>query len=563
VTLSNLDWTIIVGYCLFAVSVGIYFAGRAGKDTSSFFLSGRNLPWWLAGTSMVATSFAADTPLAITGLVAKYGIAGNWLWWCFAFSSLMTVFFFSRLWRRAKVMTDVELTEIRYGGGAAATLRGFKALYMAIIYNCITMGWVILAMAKIFDVVLGWPRVQSVVLCVAIALIYSILSGLWGVVATDLLQFTLAMIGAVALAFITLGHVGGVDGLIGSLREVGKVDGGVLNFFPGAGPFALPLTIFFVYIGIQWWSYMGADGGGIIIQRISSTKDERNSFLSVLWHCIANYTLRPWPWIIVALASLVVYPDLADPEIGYPKMMVDFLPSGLRGMMIASFLAAFMSTIDTHLNWGASYLVNDFYRRFFVKDGTERHYVLVSRLCILVMVTLAAVTSYFMGSISEAWKFLWSIGAGAGLVLVLRWFWWRINAWSEISAMSASLVISIILTLYSPYDYGVRLTIIVLSSMAVWLLVTFLTSPVEDRVLRDFYSRIKPPGFWTRFAGAETVTGALSIKPLLLNWFIGLVFLFTLLFGIGEAILGTTLLGLVMIVFSMALLIVIMKRMKF
>jgi len=318
-TLSVLDWTIISGYCFFALAVGIYFSRRSGKDIQSFFISGRSLPWWLAGTSMVATSFAADTPLAITGLVAEYGIAGNWLWWSFALSSLMTVFFFSRLWRRAGVLTDVELTELRYGGKGAATLRGFKALYMAIPINCITMGWVILAMAKIFDIALGWPRIQSVVLCVAIALIYSVLSGLWGVVATDLLQFILAMIGSVVLAIFVLGEVGGVDGLALSLREAGKVEGGVMNFFPAAGPFALPLTIFLVYLGVQWWSNLISDGGGIIIQRVLSTKDERNSFLSTLWFCIAHYALRPWPWIVVALASLVVYPDLSDPEMGVPQ----------------------------------------------------------------------------------------------------------------------------------------------------------------------------------------------------------------------------------------------------
>jgi Na+/proline symporter len=562
-SLSSIDWVIIVGYCLFAVSVGIYFAGRAGKDTQSFFISSRNLPWWLAGTSMVATSFASDTPLAITGLVAKHGIAGNWLWWSFALSSLMTVFFFSRLWRRAGVMTDIELTELRYGGKGAATLRGFKALYMAIPINCITMGWVILAMAKIFDVALGWPRIQSVVLCVAIALLYSILSGLWGVVTTDLLQFVLAMIGSIVLAFFAIEGIGGVDNLIISLREAGRVEGGVMNFYPAAGPFALPLMTFMVYLGIQWWANLNADGGGIIIQRILSTRDERNSFLSTLWFCIAHYALRPWPWIIVALVSLVVYPDLSDPEMGYPKMMVEYLPTGLRGIMVASFLAAFMSTIDTHLNWGASYLVNDFYRRFLARNRDEKHYVLVSRLCLLVMVSLAAVFSYLMGSISEAWKFLWSVGSGVGLVLILRWFWWRINAWSEIAAMSASMFATIMLTLYSPFDYGLRLVLVVLTSLVVWVIVTFLTSPVDDKILVEFYQRVRPAGAWRRIAKAGGKVETLTIRSLLLNWLLGAVFLYTLMFGIGVTILGPVPRGLLLVVFSMVLFYFMWRRARF
>ncbi len=561
-TLSTLDWTIIVGYCFFAVAVGAYFAGRAGKDINSFFLSSRTLPWWLAGTSMVATSFASDTPLAITGLVAEFGIAGNWLWWSFGLGSLMTVFFFSRMWRRAQVVTDVELTEIRYSGRPAAILRGFKALYIAIPINCITMGWVILAMAKIFDVALGWPRLQSVALCVTLAVVYSILSGLWGVVATDLLQFILAMAGSVALAFYALGEVGGTEGLIFSLQESGKIQDGVLNFFPSTGALALPVTTFLVYLGVQWWSTLIADGGGIIIQRISATKDERNSFLSTLWFCIAHYALRPWPWIIVALASLVVYPDLSDPEMGYPRMMVDYLPSGLRGLMIASFLAAFMSTIDTHLNWGASYLVNDFYRRFLVRNGSARHYVFVSRVCVLIMVILAAGTSFLMDSISAAWKFLWSIGAGAGLVLILRWFWWRVNAWSEIAAMSASLVISLILTFYTPFDYGLRLVVVVLTSLAVWLLVTFMTAPVDEGTLRDFYRRVRPPGHWGRIASAESGE-VMTVGSMLLLWLLGIVFLFGLLFGVGTVILGSFTVGLSLVAVSAGLLGIIMKRMKF
>ncbi len=562
-TLSVLDWTIITGYCLFAVAVGLIFSGRASKDTKSYFLSGRALPWWLAGTSMVATSFASDTPLAVTGLVAKYGIAGNWLWWSFAMSSLMTVFFFSRLWRRARVLTDVELTELRYGGRPAATLRGFKALYMAIPINCITMGWVILAMAKIFDVVLGWPRFQSVALCVIIALAYSVMSGLWGVVATDLFQFILAMAGSVILAFFSLDAVGGIGGLVEGLKASGRVEGGVMNVYPAAGPLALPLTTFLIYLGVQWWSSLNADGGGIIIQRMSATRDEKNSFLSTLWFSVAHYALRPWPWIIVALASLLVYPNLSDPEMGYPKMMMDYLPSGLRGIMVVSFLAAFMSTIDTHLNWGASYLVNDFYRRFLAAGRSERHYVLVSRLCVVAMVILAAGTSYMMNSISGAWKFLWSIGAGAGLVLILRWFWWRINAWSEISAMIASLVISILLTTLTSLDYGPRLVIVVIASIAVWLPVTFLTAPVDGETLREFHRRVNPPGRWGSFAGMVPGGRAVPVGSLLIDWVLGTVFLFSLLFGIGEAILGPTPNGLALLGLSMVLLGIIWKRMSF
>jgi Na+/proline symporter len=558
--LSTLDWGIIAGYCLFAVGVGIAFARRAGADTGSFFLSGRGLPWWLAGTSMVATSFASDTPLAVTGLVAKYGIAGNWLWWCFAFSSLMTVFFFSRLWRRARVVTDVELTELRYGGRPAAVLRGFKALYMAIPINCITMGWVILAMAKIFDAALGWPRVQSVILCVAIALVYSILSGLWGVVATDMLQFVLAMTGSVALAVVALDHVGGVDRLVAALNVPGGPGEGALDFFPGAGPLALPLTTFLVYIGVQWYSSFNADGGGIIIQRISAGRDERDSFLSTLWFCVAHYALRPWPWIVVALASLVVYPGLADPEMGYPKMMVDLLPSGWRGIMIASLLAAFMSTIDTHLNWGASYLVNDVYRRFLAPGRGERHYVLVSRLAILFMVLLAGGTSLLMESVSGAWMFLWSLGAGAGLVLILRWFWWRINAWSEIAAMVASLAATLLLTAFTSLEHGSRLIVVVVASLAVWLVVTFLTAPVDETTLRDFVRRVRPPGRWGPIAAGMERGAVAPVGPLLVSWVIGVVAVFALTFGLGRAILGDPATGGALIAGSLLLLAVVLKR---
>ncbi|MEK9138065.1 MAG: sodium:solute symporter family protein, partial [Bacteroidota bacterium] len=433
--LHLIDWLLIILYFLLSAAVGFYYSRRAGKSTTEFFLSGRNLPWWLAGTSMVATTFAADTPLAVTELVAQNGIAGNWLWWNMAFGGMFTVFFFARLWRRAGIMTDVELTELRYSGRPAAFLRGFRAMYLGVFMNCVIMGWVNLAMASILQGLFDIPQEQVlwyVVGSMILTALYSATSGLWGVAVTDVVQFVIAMGGTIVLAFVVLGlpEVGGIAGL----QE--KLPATTFQFLPsigeggvGAGTaLALTLTAFLAYIGIQWWAswYPGAEpgGGGYVAQRMMSAKDEKHSLLATLWFTVAHYCLRPWPWILTGLATLVLYPNLSatDKKLGYVLAMKDHLPAGLLGLLVAAFFAAYMSTIATHLNWGTSYVINDFYKRFVKRDGDEKHYILISRLATGFMMIVSIIVTANMQTISGAWSFIIEAGAGLGLVLILRWF---------------------------------------------------------------------------------------------------------------------------------------------
>ncbi len=545
--LSPIDGVIIISYILFALGLGIYYSKRAGRNINEFFVSGRNLPWWLAGTSMVATTFAADTPLAVTGLVVKDGIAGNWLWWNMVLSGMLATFLFSRLWRRAEVITDVELTELRYSGRSASLLRGFRALYIGLPINCITMGWVILAMQKIIVLTFGLPdtgtsKVLVVLACMLIAGIYCALSGFWGVVITDLVQFGMAMIGSIALAVIAVNKIGGISPLKTKLSEVHGADHSILHFFPDFGAGEMAILTFGVYLGVQWWAANGVDGGGYIAQRMFAAKDERNTLLATLWFNIAHYTLRPWPWILVALVSMVVYPNLSDPEAGYPMLMLAYLPTGLLGLMLTAFLAAFMSTIDTHLNWGASYLVNDFYKRFFRSEADDHHYVVISRISVVLIMLVAGVTSLFMNSIAGAWKFLIALNAGIGLVQILRWYWWRINAWSEIAAMVTSAVVStIVFTLPQTKDnFAYQMLIIVPASTLVWFVTTLITAPVSQEQLIAFYQRVRPNGgWWGRIPSLANVQPiAESRTPGLLNWVLGSAFVYCTLFGIGKLLLG-------------------------
>src|SRR5256714_11979302 len=381
--LTALDWAIVAAYFLFNLAVGFYYKSRAGKSTGEFFLSGRNVPWWLAGTSMVATTFAADTPLAVTGMVARNGIAGNWLWWNFVFSGMLTVFFYARLWRRAGVMTDIEVAEIRYAGKTAAFLRGFRALYLGILINCIILGWVNLAMVKILQLIFGVGKFEALVIVlgmIALTSAISTLSGLWGVLVTDVFQFVVKMSMVIILAVFAVRAVGGMEAMKTKLIANGRGD--VLSFIPDMNSAWMPMITFLVYISLNWWAtwYPGAEpgGGGYVAQRMFSAKDERHSMLATVWFNIAHYAIRPWPWILVALASLILFPGLEDPETGYIRVMIDYLPASLRGLMVAAFAAAYMSTIATQLNWGASYLVNDFYRRFVRREASEPHYVLAS-----------------------------------------------------------------------------------------------------------------------------------------------------------------------------------------
>ncbi|MGE3191345.1 MAG: sodium:solute symporter family protein, partial [Vicinamibacterales bacterium] len=401
-SLAPIDWAIIAATFAGAAAIGLLLARRGGRSVTDFFLGGRRLPWWLAGTSMVATTFAADTPLAVAGLVAANGISGNWIWWSAALGSALTVFFFARLWRRAGILTDVELAELRYSGRPAALLRAFRAVYLGLPINCVVMGWVNLAMAKVLSVTLGWDRLTAVFVSLAVTGIYSALGGLWGVVVTDMAQFALAMTGSVALAWFALRapEVGGLAGL------AERLPAGSLDFVPAfgaggvAGAASLPLTAFLAYVTVQWWAswYPGQEpgGGGYVAQRMMSAKDERHAFLATLWFTVAHYCLRPWPWILVGLASVILYPGLTDKEAGYVLVLRDYLPPGWRGLLLGAFFAAYMSTISTQLNWGTSYLVNDVYRRFVRADAPERHYVSVSRVTTVALMVLSGVVTLYL-----------------------------------------------------------------------------------------------------------------------------------------------------------------------
>src|SRR5437867_11616032 len=493
--LTLLDWIVIAAYFLFNLSIGIYYARRARGSTSEFFLSGRDVPWWLAGTSMVATTFAADTPLAVTGFVAKNGIAGNWLWWNFVMSGMLTVFLYARLWRRAGVMTDIEFAELRYSGKPAAFLRGFRSLYLGLPINCIILGWVNLAMVKIIEITLGLDKRGAILVVIGMLLFtafYTAISGLWGVLVTDLFQFVLKMGMVIVLAILAVKAVGGIDALklkIAQLDAAGGQAESRLSFFPDLDSVWMPAITLFVYLAVNWWAswYPGAEpgGGGYVAQRIFSAKDERHGLLATLWFNVAHYALRPWPWILTALASLILYPELKDKESGYIQTLMDpnVFPVYLRGLMLAAFAAAYMSTIGTQLNWGASYVINDFYRRFWVRDKQERHYVVASQVTTLLLMVVSLVVTMNLDSIESAWKLLLVTGAGTGTVLLLRWFWWRVNAWSEVSAMIAAAAVSLYLQLHlkwdsdQPRDFAYLMLVTVAITTAAWLAVTLLTAP--------------------------------------------------------------------------------------
>ncbi len=569
--LTAVDWAIIGAYFLFNLAIGFYYKGRAGKNTGEFFLSGRNAPWWLAGTSMVATTFAADTPLAVTGMVARNGIAGNWLWWNSVASGMLTVFFYARLWRRSGVMTDVEFAEIRYAGKPAAFLRGFRALYLGIPINCIILGWVNLAMVKILSLILGVNKdwaLGIVVGIIALTSFISTLSGLWGVLVTDLFQFVIKMTMVIVLAVAAVQAVGGIDSMKNQLSAIDRAKGlatgtagSALSFVPDLNSAWMPMITFLVYISMNWWAtwYPGAEpgGGGYIAQRMFSAKDEKHSLLATLWFNIAHYAVRPWPWVLVGLAAVVLYQHdpafLKDPETGYIRVMIDHLPAWLRGTMVAAFAAAYMSTVGTQLNWGASYLINDFYRRFLRPSAPDRHYVRASQLATVLLTIISAIITRYMDSIAGAWQLLIVTGAGTGTVLILRWYWWRINAWSEVSAMASAFVVSVALqTVFGissadPRGFAYVMLITVSITTAVWLSVTFLTAPEPEEQLLKFYRRVRPSAtLWKPIARlAPDVSGRSDLKYNFFDWIAGCALIYGALFGAGKVILKDYLTGAV------------------
>jgi SSS family solute:Na+ symporter len=564
--LNIVDWLIIGAYFALSLAIGLYYAKRAGRSTEEYFLSDRSMPWWLAGTSMVATTFAADTPLAVTEMVARNGVAGNWLWWSMLANGMLTVFFFARLWRRAGVMTDVEFVELRYSGRPAAFLRGFRALYLGLPINLIIMGWVNLGMAKVLSGTLGLAKWQALALCLGITFIYSVLSGFWGVVVTDAVQFVIAMVGSIVLAIIAVNAVGGIGQLKSRLADITPAGGtepfgahATSMWSDASATWMLPVLTLAVYLGVNWWAswYPGSEpgGGGYVAQRIFSAKNEKHGLLATLWFTIAHYALRPWPWILVALCSLVLYPSGSvinpetgspDPAFGYVRVMTDYLPVGFRGLLLASFGAAYMSTISTQMNWGSSYLINDFYRRFVKRDATESHYVLASRIATLIIVLLSVGVTYYMNRITGGWELVLSLGAGTGLVYILRWYWWRVNAWSEISAMAAALFVSLTIQYFevfgsgTPEAFAKTILTTVGVTTAVWLVATYATEPEPQEKLVGFYRKVHPAGpGWRRVAKAAGLPENRSeILPNLFNWLLGVGLVYSMLFAIGEVVLG-------------------------
>ncbi len=587
--LSAIDWAIVIAYFALSTGIGLFFTKKGGESIEEYFLSGRNVSWWLAGASMVATTFAADTPLVVTGLVFANGVAGNWLWWSFLMSGMLTVFFFARLWRRAGVMTDVEFAELRYSGKPAAALRGFRALYLAIPINLIILGWVTKAMIKILTISLGLHPVDllgftvsgevlAVGICFIITVAYSTGAGMWAVLWTDLVQFVIKMSAVIILAVYAVRAVGGMDKLkAGLATHYGSSDAAIsvlpvhMTDHGFAGYTWMPLLTLAVFLSVQWWAawYPGAEpgGGGYVAQRIFSSKTERDGVLATLFFNVAHYAIRPWPWIVTALAAVLLYPNGIGPthdhEAAYVQAYVDLLPTPWRGVMMAGFAAAYMSTVGTQLNWGASYLVNDFYKRFINKTDSEKHYVTVSRWSTIFLFLGSIFVTWQLDTIASAWELLLALGSGTGLVLILRWYWSRINAWSEISAMIASFVVSFA-ALYlvkrslpagSPLVQTYVMLITVAVSTVVWVSVTYMTRPEPDAKLDAFYEKVRPggPGWRTvseRLGyGREQIPGGALAWT---NWLAGIIAVYASLFGIGKLVFGETMTGVVMLVVAAA-----------
>ncbi|WP_340103992.1 sodium:solute symporter family protein [Rhodohalobacter sp. 8-1] len=547
-----LDYTVIAAYVAIMVIVGYYSQKRGQEDLEDYFTGGKNLPWWLIGVSMVATTFAADTPLAVTGIIATEGIAGNWIWWNFMFSGLITVFLYAKLWKRADVITDVEFISIRYTGKPARILRGFRSLYLAFPINCIILGWVTVGMAKILTVLTGAGQWEVIIIMYVMIGVYIAFSGLWGVIVTDFIQFILAMFGTIMLAWYAVDFVGGLDGLQAELTALYGEGHTMLSINPLNSP-EIAIATALVWVGMMWWAswYPGSEpgGGGYIAQRMFSAKDETNAVGGTLLFNVAHFALRPWPWILVALVALVVYPGLDDPETGYPLLMLKLLPAGLLGLLAVAFLAAFVSTVSTHLNWGASYVVNDFYKPFLKpesdfesKAAAQKHYVMVSRWTTLLMMVAAVIVSLLFDTVRGGWEAILSIGAGTGLVYMLRWFWWRINAWSEISAMTAAAIGSFLAPAIGFDDFASKMIFTTIFATIIWVAVTFITKPDDEEVLQTFFDRVKPGGpGWKRFMRGGEIT--YSLLPGLGYAAISAVSIIAFLYGMGQIFFESALFG--------------------
>lgn len=557
------DWLIVLVYFALTMILGLYLARRASGSLADYFVSGRSLPWWLAGTSMAATTFSIDTPLYVAGVVGNRGIAGNWEWWSFGIAHVVMIYVFARLWRRSEVLTDAELTELRYGGRTAAVLRGTKAFLFAVPINCIGIGYAMLAMVKVIDALELWQslgitpgdglKLWSVIGVSVLVLIYSGFSGLWGVVITDFFQFVLALLGAFVVAAVAVNHMGGMRPLIEAAQQYTTQD--VLSFLPfhldGAGfrwseVAGITSSTFFAYVFIQWWSFRRSDGGGEFIQRLVAAKDESEAEKSAWLFNVLHYMIRTWPWVVVALAAIAIYPDLSDRELGYPKLMLDFLPPVVLGLVVASLLAAFMSTVSTLINWGASYLTNDLYYRFIKPQATQAELVLAGRIASAVVTVLGAMAAFFAEDVTTVFRLVIAIGTGPGLVLILRWFWWRVNAAAELASMIGGFVIGVLTSSLSNVfpDFGTRLLVISASTAVIWIAAMLLTPPESDEVLDRFYEKVRPGGpGWRRQQGRTGLPPAQDLGRDLKRVMAALLLLFGSMFSIGGFLLLQPLTG--------------------
>ena len=589
--LSTLDWTILIAFFIILLSIGFFASKKAGKSVNEFFLSGRNMPWWLLGISMVATTFSADTPNLVTDIVRTNGVSGNWVWWAFLLTGMLTVFVYAKLWRRSEVLTDLEFYELRYGGKGAAFLRGFRAIYLGVFFNIMIMASVCLAGIKIGSVMLGLTPTQTLLIASSVTVLYSSLGGLKGVILTDFFQFTLAMIATfwAAAVIVNLPEVGGLRELISHPEILPKLD-----LIPDISDSELFLVVFLLPIAVQWWSvwYPGAEpgGGGYVAQRMLSAKDENNAVWATLLFNFMHYAVRPWPWILIALASLIVFPNLDDLQLAFPEIsksiighdlaypaMMTLLPSGLLGLLLASLAAAFMSTIASHLNWGSSYVVNDFYKRFFEPKASDKKLVLLGRITTVLLMLFSCLVALLLSNALQAFAILLQIGAGTGLLFILRWFWYRINIYSEISAMIISFLVAFYLQIihprigFDPISTEGQLIIGVAVTTFSWILITYLTPEEDKQVLREFYKKIQPGGKgWKKVVDEAKGDGidligkkeAWDVPSGILCMVLGCFFIYSILFSIGYLLYSEYTYAIILLTVSIVSLFFLQKAWK-
>jgi len=582
--LENIDWLIISSFFILSLIIGVVVSKKSGKDITEFFLSGRKMPWWLLGISMVATTFSADTPNLVTDIVRTNGVAGNWVWWAFLLTGMLTVFVYAKLWRRSKVLTDLEFYELRYSGKGAAFLRGFRAFYLGAVFNILIMASVCLAGIKIGGALLGLSPVETLLVSCAITVIYSSVGGLRGIIITDFFQFILAMVATFWAAYeiVSLPQIQGLTNLLNHPDVIPK-----LSLIPDIKDKDLFIAVFIIPLAVQWWAvwYPGAEpgGGGYVAQRMLSAKDEKNAIWATLLFNFMHYAVRPWPWILIALASIVVFPNLESLQVAFPNTivgndlaypaMISFLPSGLLGLLVASLIAAFMSTISTHLNWGSSYLVHDLYRRFFITDKSEKHYVLIGRVFTVLLMIISAFFALYLNNSLQAFGIILQIGAGTGLIFILRWFWYRINVYSELTAMIVSFLVALAFEFIIPNNFSVeeKLIIGVTITTISWLTVTMITPPSSMHTLQNFYKKIQPGGpGWKKIVKESKDNGIIisgkkekwDVPSGILCMVFGSLSVYSVLFGVGYILYSKTTLGLVFLIISIVSVVFLMKFWK-